>query len=347
VSFKTNHQLWNQGKWPNNREACEEIGAEWLEMSHDDYLNNVDYPVCGMTSFSRVNHLGNSMDDEDLDSSNAWTDDAGKTYLPASANANRFVWTIPEIPTADDDYFTAGMEESYKSCTLRLRYNISTSDYPQWPADAMEPAHPWAGMMVDASNNTRIHQGQLDENNTPLIQDPYVYTGPGDVGKDPQFVSMAANTNQYGRTFQDRSYKFAIKKRPTTAVAKDDYEDAPTIPTIANNARVFNVNVRGKRGNIVQTYPSVEYDFVPNRLAVDSNDYVHFQWTGSDYNPRRGCNNGEGGPPDPNEYVLLFRILPPLPLKPSPLTLSFLRAASSRPPTPTRTAAPTAATSSS
>lgn len=25
---------------------------------------------------------------------------------------------------------------------------------------------------------------------------------------------------------------------------------------------------------------------------------MHIQWTGSDYNPQRGCNNGEGGPPD-------------------------------------------------
>src|SRR3546814_7397693 len=32
-------------------------------------------------------------------------------------------------------------------------------------------------------------------------------------------------------------------------------------------------------------------------------DWIHFQWTGSDYNPRRGCNDGEGGPPDPNNYV--------------------------------------------
>jgi hypothetical protein len=30
---------------------------------------------------------------------------------------------------------------------------------------------------------------------------------------------------------------------------------------------------------------------------------IHFQWTGSDYNPRRGCNNGEGGPPDANDFV--------------------------------------------
>ena len=32
------------------------------------------------------------------------------------------------------------------------------------------------------------------------------------------------------------------------------------------------------------------------------NDMVHFQWVGSDYNPRRGCNNAEGGPPDANTF---------------------------------------------
>ena len=36
---------------------------------------------------------------------------------------------------------------------------------------------------------------------------------------------------------------------------------------------------------------------------MSTNDMIHFQWTGSDYNPRRGCNNGEGGPPDLNTYV--------------------------------------------
>ena len=49
-------------------------------------------------------------------------------------------------------------------------------------------------------------------------------------------------------------------------------------------------------------YPSVEYDFVPNSLALNTNDMVHFQWTGSDYNPRRGCNDATGGPPDLNTY---------------------------------------------
>ena len=81
----------------------------------------------------------------------------------------------------------------------------------------MESASGWANAMVDHNNNTNLNNNKDDDPNTPLIQDPYIYTGAGDAsGTGTQFVSLAVNTNQYGRTFQDRSYKFAIKKRPTT-----------------------------------------------------------------------------------------------------------------------------------
>jgi len=128
------------------------------------------------------------------------------------------------------------------------------------------------------------------------------------VAKGEQFLSLAINTNQYGRTFQDRSYVFSIKPFPTQSITSSTQRDIPKLnvtalaKAIAAGGKIYNVNVRGKRGNIVQTYPSVEYDFVPNALALSVNDVIHFQWTGSDYNPRRGCNNAEGGPPDPNTF---------------------------------------------
>lgn len=49
------------------------------------------------------------------------------------------------------------------------------------------------------------------------------------------------------------------------------------VPAELKDQRVFNVNVRGKRGNIVQVYPAVEYDFVPNTLRASVNDHVHIQ----------------------------------------------------------------------
>lgn len=197
----------------NNENDCLINNGEWKVV--EPY--NLPPPECLEAPYSRDNHLGNGLDGE----------------------MNHYVWTIPDDP--------------HENCVLRLRYNISTGDFP------------W-NLTADANGEK-----------APVKQDPIVDIGVGHP------LELAINTNQYGRTFQDRSYVFAIRKRP---------DDVPA------NARIFNLNVRGKRGNIVQVYPSCEYDFVPQVLKVTGDDYIHIQWTGSDYNPNRNPNDAEGGPRD-------------------------------------------------
>jgi hypothetical protein len=316
INKKYNDNDWKARQWPNNKEACEKKGwpYEWYEVSHSDNLafNNKLNFVCAHTQFARANQLGNARGDGIVSQNeeafaNGDKPPAGKSHITDNLNANRFLWTVPEIPTpkaADPSKYMSSMNVAYQSCVLRIRYNISTADYQAWPLDSVDnPAttHP----LIDSRNNSRFE----GDPRTPLMQDPYIYIGPGDNDNTgSQFVSLAINTNQYGRTFQDRSYVFTIKPLPTANSPASNMKDEPEIDYVSMKAnldaggKIFNVNVRGKRGNIVQTFPSVEYDFVPNALALSNKDMVHFQWTGSDYNPRRGCNNGEGGPPDANTF---------------------------------------------
>jgi len=235
-------RLYNRREWPATEAACAPLVAEtagsdvtWAPQqftagfavgsaTQPNAANVVETaklgPTCQVIDYSRSNHLGNS--------------GVGDT-------ATRFQMTIPPI-------LGAGQNPS-DSCVLRLRYNMSSSDYVR--------------NLTSAANG----------NNSPIKQDPLVKIGP----QNTDYAQLALNTNQMARTFQDRSYVFEVVPATTAKT-------------------VMNMNVRGKRGNIVQTYPAVEYDFIPNKLDVDASMVLDFQWLGSDYNPRRGCNDGEGGP---------------------------------------------------
>ncbi|KAJ7333542.1 hypothetical protein OS493_017080 [Desmophyllum pertusum] len=91
-------------------------------------------------------------------------------------------------------------------------------------------------------------------------------------------LQLALNTAQLARTFQDRTHVFYLKPRTTLV---DQFK----------NSKIVYIWGMGKRGNIVQTYPAMEYRFTPERVTVTTKDVLCFAWSGSNNNPN---NAGEG-----------------------------------------------------
>jgi len=183
----------------------------------------------------------------------------GRHGQPSSYN-----WTLPYV----------GEGTSPQRCVLRLRYNISTDDYDAW--------------RVNASFNNNDGTGIR----SPVKQNPNV-----DIGAANQALRLAINTAQFGRTFQDRSHVFRLLPRPTGTRIRPSVRGAGApLDFFSGCSTLYNLNVRGKRGNIVQTFPAVEYDFYPNQLHVTTSDCVHVQWTGSNtHNNGNPAGDGQAG----------------------------------------------------
>jgi len=188
--------------------------------------------------------LAASQPDNSLARTDVKGDNSAKTDGSRLAH---YDWLIPS------DIIPKDAEQA--RCLVRLRYNISTYE---------------TSRDFDQADNFRVKGN------------PVHTFGVGNNTADPTEalpVRMAINTAQFGRVFEDRSYVFTIRKRPSELKGKT----------------IHNLNVRGKRGNIAQVRNCFEYDFVPLNLQVAVGDYVHFQWCLTDYNDNGNAGEGRAG----------------------------------------------------
>eukprot|EP00435_Cladocopium_sp_Y103_P057381 s1489_g19.t1 len=239
----------------NNPTACVANAGEWKVQA----AFNEPPPDCTGGISSRDNHNGNVR----------------------NGQPHYYMWKIPD--------FLKGR------VVLRIRYNITTKDFDYGSlANPVEEGAQLSGVKADpffmdskfndpnpGNRRRRTFSGRPGVP-LPLAQDPVAdWLKLGENALDTsRLLQLQVNTNQFGRTFEDRTHTFIVTERPA---------DVPM------ERRIVNVNVRGRRGNIVQVYPSVEYDFIPSDLSVEVGTLLHFQWTGSDANNNNNAGNGRAG----------------------------------------------------
>ena len=167
---------------------------------------------------------------------------------------SKFEWLIPDTTPTDTN------------CVIRVRYNISTADY-----NTDFGQHERSEVAKEIQRNVGFRHGGMDRRGYQLVNDPGLII----------FANMSAaklelnvNTDQYGRTFQDRSHVFQVKKPANTR----------------NN--VYDLTLAGKRGNVAQVYPNTAFHFAPSNLGLFHEDKINFHFTGSDSN--NAMNDGKG-----------------------------------------------------
>jgi len=219
-------------------------------------------PECVDSYWTKVNYLGNA-DGTTRGGKQAHYD----WKLPSFAELRDDHYCYPyemNIANSGDSDQDAAINVDCVRMVFRIRYNMSTMDYDPFKTNSTHDYEPNQGIL------------------SPIEQNPEV-----DVGFYVQGLQLAINTAQTGRTFQDRSHTFLVCDRPQADWASQE---------------LINVNVRGKRGNIVQTFPATEYDFEPQHIEVNptSGTCFHFQWCGSNTH-NNGAPGGDGQTGDDGE----------------------------------------------
>ena len=253
--------------WAQNNEAScgAQNGCVWASVSHGNFwdqqydsMNSQPDVECLESPWNRDNHLGDGV----------------------NGRNNYYWWRMPSPQQACG----ASNGEDCGMCAFRLRYNITTGDYDNLQAWQVKDAAVRAELSFPLDYFNGV-DSKLDGDDTILMD---TVTPPNYFENNPVVdmevkngLALAVNTAQFGRTFQDRSHQFQILSRGKYGVG-------------GNNC-ILNVLRRGKRGNIVQVYPGVEYDFTPSPLTINRNTYINFQWTGSNTNPNGNDGQGRAG----------------------------------------------------
>ena len=251
---------WEGFKWDGKQPEC--VDSYWTKV----HFSLLQVHVSILRAYSQVNYLGNADGTANRGGKQAHYD----WNLPSwdELTNGHMCWTYsekisyPAAPTgnnlgtaAPDATSSTETDAQCVRMVFRIRYNMSTMDYDPYKTNSTHDYEPQQGIL------------------SPIEENPEV-----DVGFYVQGLQLAINTAQTGRTFQDRTHTFLVCQRDSTAAWA--------------NKPLLNVNVRGKRGNIVQTFPATEYDFEPQHVELKptSGQCLHFQWCGSNTH-----NNGNPG----------------------------------------------------